>query len=283
MAFETHSQYAILDIACWLLVTASHAAITPKRLWLVASPPATSFLSATALCTVRWVVAHRRPFIDLGVSSNSLRSLLDTPRSVGALAFLQNWAPIVAQICKNARATQPSSLRVGARSPTTPDTPHPAIFRAPSRFGASCVWQNLRAVGSARRSWRALLSVLAGDPSQARERLPEPPHSMWLFAPFWSRLAPNAPPPSGYPSLLRCAYYPRYRSGACWRIVWALARNSRGAFAHDSRHRLKPAGVAIASYCRLVCLSPIAKTQDGYRRAAIWLSAPDKQDRRRFR
>ena len=109
MAFETRSQYAILDIACWLLVPASHAAITPKRLWLVASPPATSFLSATALCTVRWVVAHRRPFIDLGVSSNSLRSLLDTPRSVGALAFLQNWAPIVAQICKNARATQPSS------------------------------------------------------------------------------------------------------------------------------------------------------------------------------
>ena len=84
---------------------------------------------------------------------------------------------------------------VGARSPTAPVTPHPAIFRAPSRFGASCVWQNLRAVGSARRSWRALLSVLAGDPSQARERLPEPPHSMWLFAPFWSRLAPSAPPP----------------------------------------------------------------------------------------
>ena len=84
---------------------------------------------------------------------------------------------------------------IGARSPTAPDTPHSAIFRASSRFDASCVWQNLRAVGSARRSWRALLSVLAGDPSQARERLPEPPHSMWLFAPFWSRMAPNAPPP----------------------------------------------------------------------------------------
>ena len=174
MAFETRSQYAILDIACWLLVPASHAAITPKRLWLVATPPATSFLSATALCTVRWVVAHRRPFIDLGVSSNSLRSLLDTPRSVGALAFLQNWAPIVAQICKNARATQPSSLRVGARSPTTPVTQQPAMFRAMSRFCASCVWQNLRSVGSARRSWRALLSVFSCEPSQARGRKKTP-------------------------------------------------------------------------------------------------------------
>ena len=226
---------------------------------------------------------------------------------------------------------------VGARSPTAPDTPHPAIFRAPSRFGACCVWQNLRAVGSARRSWRALLSVLAGDPSQARERLPEPPHSMWLLAPFWSRMAPSAPPPSGYPSilrcaycpryrsgvlhaplcalrssgqsidtpssqkrcplgsttpagffvgyrivcrsLLRCAYCPRYRSGACWRIVWALARNNRGAFANCSRHSAFshiPCAVALWRLlrlaeppCRRFCQTQLARAPIGSGRRSL--------------
>lgn len=103
-------------------------------------------------------------------------------------------------------------------------------------------------------------------------------HPCWVWR-FWSRWALTAPPPSGHPSLLRCAYCPRYRSGACWRIVWALAGNSRGAFANCSRHSASShISCAVALWrqlrlaeppCRRFCQTQLARAPFGSGRRSL--------------
>lgn len=97
-------------------------------------------------------------------------------------------------------------------------------------------------------------------------------HPCWVWR-FWSRWALTTPPPSGHPSLLRYAYCPRSRSGACWRLVWALARNSRGTFANCSRHSAFshiPCAVALwrrlrlaEPPCRRFCQTQLARAPFG--------------------
>jgi len=98
-------------------------------------------------------------------------------------------------------------------------------------------------------------------------------HPCWVWL-FWSRWAPTAPQPSGNPSLLQRAYCPRCRSGACWRPEKAMRKNSRGAFANDSRHfaaRHIPCAVALLRQlrlakppCRRFCQTQLARAPFGF-------------------
>lgn len=76
-----------------------------------------------------------------------------------------------------------------------------------------------------------------------------------------ARLAPCDPARTfapDTPAACAVAYCPRYARGLG-------VRSKRGAFAHDSRRRFRPAGAPTTAYCRVVVLPSTATNYGGFR------------------